>query len=186
MIKYVIGDATEPQGEGNKLIIHCCNDVGGWGRGFVLALSRKWDRPEREYRAWAKRGWFHAPLDSLCAPFNPSTEEPYIKNEFRMGQIQVVGVDPYVYVVNMVGQRDYCDLKIKVGDTNLTLPPVRYGAITECLMRVAEKAKELDATVHCPRFGSALAGGEWELIATIIDSTLIRSGVEVTVYDLEG
>ena len=51
MIKYVIGDATRPIGEGTKLIIHISNDLGGWGRGFVLALSRRWDAPEKVYRA---------------------------------------------------------------------------------------------------------------------------------------
>jgi hypothetical protein len=29
-----------------KLICHICNDLGGWGKGFVLALSRRWEGPE--------------------------------------------------------------------------------------------------------------------------------------------
>lgn len=28
MINYVIGDATAPQGEGPKFIVHCCNNIG--------------------------------------------------------------------------------------------------------------------------------------------------------------
>jgi len=28
-INYIIGDVTDPQGDGKKLIIHCCNDLGG-------------------------------------------------------------------------------------------------------------------------------------------------------------
>ena len=48
-INYVIGDATAPQGEGNKIICHICNDVGGWGAGFVMALSKKWKQPVEEY-----------------------------------------------------------------------------------------------------------------------------------------
>lgn len=27
---YVKGDATRPAGEGPRLIIHCCNDIGVW------------------------------------------------------------------------------------------------------------------------------------------------------------
>jgi O-acetyl-ADP-ribose deacetylase (regulator of RNase III) len=38
-IEYVQGDATRPQGPGNKIIVHICNDVGGWGKGFVLTLA---------------------------------------------------------------------------------------------------------------------------------------------------
>jgi O-acetyl-ADP-ribose deacetylase (regulator of RNase III) len=55
-IHYVRGDATRPQGEGTKIIVHCCNTVGAWGRGFVLALSRRWLSPERAYRLWHRDG----------------------------------------------------------------------------------------------------------------------------------
>ena len=40
-IRYVTGDATRPEGEGPKIIVHICNDIGAWGRGFVLALSKR-------------------------------------------------------------------------------------------------------------------------------------------------
>lgn len=51
-IKYLVGDATFPLGTGNKIIAHICNDIGGWGLGFVLALSKRWKQPEKEYRQW--------------------------------------------------------------------------------------------------------------------------------------
>ncbi|WP_422664384.1 hypothetical protein [Streptomyces mirabilis] len=37
-IMYVRGDAATPSAKGVKLIAHVCNDIGGWGKGFVLAL----------------------------------------------------------------------------------------------------------------------------------------------------
>lgn len=40
-ITYLKGDATAPQAKGVKLIVHVCNDLGGWGKGFVPALSRR-------------------------------------------------------------------------------------------------------------------------------------------------
>ena len=51
-INYIIGDATQPVGEGPKIIVHVCNDIGGWGRGFVTAISKRWAEPEQRYRAW--------------------------------------------------------------------------------------------------------------------------------------
>jgi len=43
-IKYIKGNATNPAGEGNKLIVHICNDTGGWGKrvcnGNFKALER--------------------------------------------------------------------------------------------------------------------------------------------------
>lgn len=49
-IQYITGDATDPTGGGNKIIAHVCNDIGAWGAGFVLAISRRWPQPEAEYR----------------------------------------------------------------------------------------------------------------------------------------
>ena len=51
-VVYLTGDATCPQARGVKVIAHVCNDLGGWGKGFVLAISERWALPEAEYRAW--------------------------------------------------------------------------------------------------------------------------------------
>jgi len=51
MITYLKGDATRPIGNQNKLIIHITNNIGGWGSGFVVAISKRWKEPEQAYRA---------------------------------------------------------------------------------------------------------------------------------------
>ena len=51
-IKYIKADATFPQSEGNIIIPHICNDIGAWGKGFVLALSKRWKAPEKQYKLW--------------------------------------------------------------------------------------------------------------------------------------
>lgn len=48
MIYYVKGDATSPQRR-PAAICHVVNTKGVWGRGFVLALSRRWKLPEEVY-----------------------------------------------------------------------------------------------------------------------------------------
>jgi O-acetyl-ADP-ribose deacetylase (regulator of RNase III) len=53
------------------------------------------------------------------------------------------------------------------------------------LLLLAQKAVELDASVHMPRIGCGLAGGTWDKIEPIINNSLIKSGVEVFVYDFE-
>ena len=45
-----IGVQPQVSADGNKVIAHICNDGGGWGKGFVLAVSARWPEPEREYR----------------------------------------------------------------------------------------------------------------------------------------
>lgn len=40
-IRCIQGDATRPDTDGPVIIVHVCNDVGGWGRGFVVAISKR-------------------------------------------------------------------------------------------------------------------------------------------------
>lgn len=45
----IIGDATSPQSSPPWIIAHVCNDIGKWGRGFVLALAKRWPSAKAEY-----------------------------------------------------------------------------------------------------------------------------------------
>jgi O-acetyl-ADP-ribose deacetylase (regulator of RNase III) len=155
-INYVIGNATEPEVEGLKFIIHCCNNEGAWGRGFVLALSRRWGMPELVYKKWAN-------------------ERPDELKE-SLGKIQVIPVEKEIMVVNLIGQDG---IGIKNG-----LPPVRYDAISLGLTKaqqVIEGYENKDPSVHMPRLGCSLAGGSWAQIEKIIKETI---KVPVYVYDL--
>jgi O-acetyl-ADP-ribose deacetylase (regulator of RNase III) len=78
-IVYVRGDATTPVGKGPKVIAHVCNDRGGWGKGFVLALSRRWPEPEAAYRRWYRE---HA------------------RNDFALGAVQLVQVGGRLCAMN--------------------------------------------------------------------------------------
>lgn len=153
-INYLQGDATQPQSKGNKIIAHICNDLGGWGKGFVLAISKRWPAPEAEYRLWHRER---------------------AKNSFGLGEVQFVNVEKYIWIANMIGQRG-----MKTGSKG---PPVRYPAIEQCLETVANKAGELSASVHMPRIGCGLAGGKWNQIEPLIQQTLCAAGIEVFIYD---
>ncbi|MFG2593612.1 macro domain-containing protein [Streptomyces sp. NPDC048438] len=153
-ITYVRGDATSPRGKGVKLIVHCCNDLGGWGKGFVLALSRRWPEPEAAYRRWHRER---------------------AGNDFGLGAVQFVRTGPYTWVANLVGQRG-----IRTGSKGV---PVRYEAIDAGLDKVAAMASELGASVHMPRIGCGLAGGTWSRVEPLLADRLVSRGIEVTVYD---
>jgi O-acetyl-ADP-ribose deacetylase (regulator of RNase III) len=154
-INFITGDATQPVGDGTKIIVHVCNDIGGWGRGFVVALSKRWPEPEQRYRAWS-RG---------------EEEKP-----FALGEVQLVQVTNDVWIANLIGQRDIRTVK--------SVPPVRYDAIRKGLLQVAKEARRLNASVHMPRIGCGLAGGKWDEVGKIIDDELVKNGINVTVYDL--
>ena len=153
-INYIKGDATQPQSKGNRIIAHVCNDLGGWGKGFVLAISKRWPGPEAAYRAWHKD----------CS-----------KNDFGLGSLQIVQVETFIWVANMVAQRG-----MKTGSNG---PPIRYKAVRACLSKLAVEAEKLGACVHMPRIGCGLAGGRWEEVEPIILDELISKSVDVTIYD---
>ncbi|AYL39873.1 MULTISPECIES: macro domain-containing protein [Streptomyces] len=153
-ITYVRGDATVPSVKGVKIVAHVCNDIGGWGKGFVLAVSRRWPEPERAYRTWHRER---------------------ASNDFALGALQLVRVERYVWVANMIGQRG-----VRTGSKGV---PVRYEAIGTALGLLVGRATELNASVHMPRIGCGLAGGTWSRVEPLITERLVRRGVPVTVYD---
>lgn len=80
-INYLVGDATAPDTKERNggIITHVCNDVNGWGHGFVMALSKKWKQPEDEFHRIPK------------------------KNR-KVGFVQFIPVDNNLIVANMIGQ----------------------------------------------------------------------------------
>ncbi|WP_212648347.1 hypothetical protein [Deinococcus hopiensis] len=64
------------------------------------------------------------------------------------------------------------------------LPPVRYEAVRIGLAHVRDFAQEHQASVHMPRIGAGLAGGDWVILEGIIRDKLADQDVAVSVYDL--
>jgi O-acetyl-ADP-ribose deacetylase (regulator of RNase III) len=127
---------------------------GGWGKGFVLPLAHRWPQTRTAYKTW------YRDRDT---------------SSFALGAVQFVTAEADVFVANMIGQHGY-----RASST----PPVRYEAISAALATVADRALQLRASVHMPRIGCGLAGGQWELVEPLIVEQLTRRGVPVTVYDL--
>lgn len=81
MINYVKGDATFPEKitpDKNCLIVHIVNDIGAWGKGFVLSLSKRWTQPEYAY----KTGW----------------------KVRKLGEFQIIQVEKNIAVINLFAQ----------------------------------------------------------------------------------
>jgi len=156
MINFKLGDATQPKGIGNKVIVHCCNNQGGWGRGFVVALSKRWREPELQYREWFRN-----------------------RVDFGLGAVQFVQVQHDIWVANLIGQHG---IRSERDADREMRPPIRYNAIAMGLRQIKKFCNEHEASVHMPRMGSGLAGGKWSVIEQLVLENL--EGVPVTVYDL--
>jgi hypothetical protein len=122
-----------------------------------LPSRARWSLPESEYRRW------YAERD---------------RNDFRLGEVQLVRVEPELFVANLIGQHG---LRRSGGR-----PPIRYDSVGAGLAKVRNHAMAGAASVHMPRIGCGLAGGKWEEIEPIVERELTAHGVEVTVYDFEG
>lgn len=163
MIHYIKGDATSPVVDyGVRVIVHIVNDEGKWGRGFVLAVSKRWKEPERFYKKQAK----HA------------------KSSFRLGEVQWVYPEEDLAVCSMIAQhgvRHFGNMK-----------PLHYGALDVCLDKMAKgarKAKEISldrdgqnqVSIHMPRIGCGLGGGDWAHVEDLIQENCWD--MDVYVYD---
>jgi O-acetyl-ADP-ribose deacetylase (regulator of RNase III) len=155
-IQYIKGDATSVS---KGIIAHCCNDIGAWGAGFVLAISKKWPKVEKEYKKWHKEG--------IDADFQ----------KFSLGNVQFVNVDTNLYVANIIGQ--YGTYNIDINPS-----PIRYSAIRGGLKKVANFAAKTNLPVVMPKIGAGLARGNWETIEKIIVEELVDKNIQTSVYCL--
>lgn len=157
-IQYVLGDATQPAGEGLKYIVHVVNDANRWGAGFVLAVSRRWPCCKTKYHKWMRRN----------------------SGKAMLGALQLIPVEDDVIVANIVGQHGIRKVN--------GVPPVRYAAIDRALALLTRVIVEKTPTASChmPTLGCGLSGGHWKKVEPLVRKHLVAAGIGVTVYRLEG
>lgn len=152
-IQYVIGDATDP--------IQVTDDpVAPRIIAHVSNDIGKWGRGFTEAldRRWRRPGeCFRQQARSMS-----------------LGDVQYVGIGDGLFVANMIAQHGVRSAKNPV--------PLSYGALSTCLVDVAAWAAKHSASVHMPRIGCGLAGGNWPTVSAFIE--LHMKGVTVVVYDL--
>lgn len=157
MIKYKEGNAARPDANGVCLIVHVCNNRGGWGSGFVLDLSKETPLPEEVYRSWAGFGQCVANKELI---------------PFALGQVQFVHVTDTYYVANMISQDGYKSF--------LNKKPLNMEALELCLIKVSEFCKDQKISIHMPMIGTGRGGGDWNEIESLIERIL--GDYSVTVY----
>lgn len=164
---YTIGDATMPfvrlsdrqRGE-TAIIAHINNDKSARGAGFVSALTKAYPT---EYEEYAKLFDRVKPLLGDVFPINlPGTR----------------------ILFNMVAQGT--EPQEQYGKSCL----VRYWAVSACLIKLRQFAlgyaatNQVPVSVHMPRIGAGIGGGNWDEIEDRIRKQLTNHGIRVYVYDL--
>ncbi len=96
-------------------------------------------------------------------------------NDGLLGSVHLVHVDESTSIASLVAQSGF-------GPSSI--PRIRYGALEKALSQLCDAACQDGATVHMPRIGTGAAGGDWIAIENLIQDTLVKSGISVTIYDL--
>lgn len=172
MLQVIKGDATTPRpskGEG-VIIAHIANSVGGWGAGFVLALSKLSKAPEMAYR-------------ELARDFDVVRNKN--SNRIPLGIVQFVECKPdncagtYI-VANMIAQNGLDRAATPDGCL------VDYAALEKCLTEVCKRAAALGFNLHMPAgMGSGLAGGDKQRITQMIQNIQQSTNANVTLWEFE-
>jgi O-acetyl-ADP-ribose deacetylase (regulator of RNase III) len=133
-----------------------CNDIGAWGAGFVLALSKKWSQPEAEYR-----------------------RIPAAKR--KLGYVQYIPVGNNTYVVNMIAQTNIKTNTFGVPPIRYEAVETCLKKTAEFARSLNNGANTV--SIHMPRIGCGLAGGKWEIMEKVIEDAV--DDIPVTVYDFQ-
>lgn len=172
-LKYKFGSAVTPKEDGSVLIIHCCNDIGAMGSGFVVPLCKQYPEVKSNYSAWfgfgkQKNTW-------------TSDAKPY------MSEVQIVQTyDDNVAVANIIGQRG-CGIRTIC---NVKMPPVMYHALYVGMLHIRQyieaRSKFIkNPVIVCPRMGAGLAGGTWQTVEHYINQVFEDTDIPVFCYDIE-
>jgi len=168
MITYLEGDATAPDTSNydDNYIVHCVNNIGRWGAGFVVALSKRFttDFVTPHGRYFTPEQVYHNLFDEALLS--------------DLGDIQWVPVSEDLAVINLVGQDG-----VASSDNR---HPIRYDAIRDGFAKIEAQFlyPSTSAALHLPRIGAGLAGGEWSKIEEIINDEIVSA--DVFVYDPPG
>lgn len=116
------------------IVTHQVNAAGVMGKGLALRIRQQWPKVYEVYK--------------MCPP--------------RLGQIQMIGVAPDLWVCNLCGQQGW-------GQTGVfTDPRAVKDALQKLVIWRARHAPHLD--VYIPyKMGCGLGGGFWDEAAGIID-----------------
>tara|TARA_B100001778_G_scaffold89497_2_gene72957 strand:+ start:1738 stop:2280 length:543 start_codon:yes stop_codon:yes gene_type:complete len=144
-------DRIQGKQNGATVIVpHVCNNIGLFNGGFAAAVAKEYPLVKENYSMLGQK--------------------------MKLGYTQFVTVakdSEYNYEIifaNMIAQN-----KIK---TIKNTRPLNYAALTYCMSYVKMYAKQyrkdnenLNVEIHCPKFGSGLAGGDWRFVSELIQDS---------------
>jgi hypothetical protein len=147
-------------------IPHVCNNIDLFGAGFAAQIADRYPSVKADYHMLGKT--FLANNMGYCQIIKVA-EEPKYKHK--------------LYIANMIAQNG-----IK-SPTNTR--PLNYFGLVKSMTNLAlyihnntgfaNKSERIE--IHCPKFGSGLAGGNWNFIEDLIEDIWGKHSVTIYNYD---
>lgn len=182
MYKEIKGDLIELALQGNfDVITHGCNCFCTMGAGIAPKMAKafgcdKFKMESNDYKSDInKLGCIDYDSFDLCK--NDLTLEfkvfqhSKIRNEFKHWNTLKT-----LTVIN-----SYTQYGFGSNHLNGTKTPLDYEALTLCMRKINHKFK--GKHIGLPRIGCGLAGGDWNMVKSIIQKELKNCDVTVVIYD---
>lgn len=137
------------------IIAHGVNCKGKFASGVAGQIARRWPEVKRAYMRKHERG------------------------EWKPGEIQIVQAGRMeaglisTHVANLATQDTYGNKGVHV----------KYDAMRECFTKLFDFAEKFGLAVAMPKIGCGLAGGDWDIVHTILLECLDGRNLEVEVFD---
>lgn len=146
------------------LIPHVCNNINAFGAGFAKCVADRYPIAKANYHMLGLN---------------------FMKN--NPGHVQIIEADQSakynhkILIANMI-----CQNGLK---NNKNPRPLNYYYLVKSMANIGQYVRQfkkidpsMDIQIHCPKFGSGLAGGNWNFIKMLIED--IWLGIPVYVYEL--
>lgn len=133
------------------ILPHVCNNINIFGGGFTYDLSNTYPIVKANF---------------------------HVNGPQKLGHTQHIKISNNLIVSNMIAQNGIIN--------NKNRRPLYYPALVNCMKEVAHYGRKLSVEfekplqIHAPKFGSGLAGGNWNFIADLIDD--IWGGIQTYIY----
>lgn len=151
-------------------IVHCTNNIGLFGSGIAGEIRRIFPNVAKRYEEWYSNT-------------NTSVEDTVFEGNWGLGEIQIVRATPTKLICNLIGQKDVGQIYIS---KNVSLPPIKYEAIHEGMLRLREYILENypngDIEILSPLLGCGLAKGSLVKIYQIVYKVFNSSNINYTFF----
>lgn len=144
----------------NVIIPHVCNNVDLFGAGFAQDVAKKYPEVKNNYHMLGKRFLQSHPgyVQFIDVEYEPRYSRSLV-------------------IANMIAQNG---IRSKENPR-----PLNYAYLVKSMIEVkkyclSKFGNEDTVMINCPKFGSGLAGGNWDFINCLIED--IWSDLRVTVY----